>query len=322
MAVRQPLYWDAGSGSIKTMTTDEVNSIVSQVIYQYSLNPSVTLSVVSSGGNLGTISDTRKTAGAYLTRAGDGTSGDDGAAEYPPESLTQEPQTVTVNYAKISQTVASVSAPTSGAEGSYPGYYYNGGIRPMSNTDVYDTFIEPAINSLTLGSLTSSGQGGTYRIHTSSGGLGGHTLVSATAVFTDTRADTSLYTAAAIPEALDQPITITNFYLYRIDGTASSYIQPLRVTASNSNLQVFSTSLFNTLLQNHVRYAAAAASGLNIRYSYSTGNNRGSGMTNTILNGSGNYQTRFVNSNDYRAQEFPNGTAVTANTYYLKINKS
>ena len=45
-------------------------------------------------------------------------------------------------------------------------------------------------------------------------------------------------------------------------------------------------------------------------------------MTNTILNGSGNYQTRFVNSNDYRAQEFPNGTAVTANTYYLKINKS
>lgn len=312
MAVRQPLYWDAGSGSIKTMTTDEVNSIVSQVIYQYSLNPSVTLSVVSSGGNLGTISDTRKSAGAYLTRVD----------RYPVETETAEPGTVTTNYAKISQTVESVSAPTSGAEGSYPGYYYNGGIRPMSNTDVYDTFIEPAINSLTLGSLTSSGQGGTYRIHTSSGGLGGHTLVSATAVFTDTRANTSLYTAGGIPEALDQPTTITNFYLYRIDGTASSYIQPLRVTASNSNLQVFSTSLFNTLLQNHVRYAAAAASGLNIRYSYTTGNNRGSGMTDTILNGSGNYQTRFVNANDYRAQEFPNGTAVTAATTYLKINKS
>ena len=240
MAVRQPLYWDAGSGSIKTMTTGEVNNIISQVIYQYSLNPSVTLSVVSSGGNLGTISDTRNSAGAYLTRVD----------RYPVETETAEPGTVTTNYAKISQTVESVSAPTSGAEGSYPGYYYNGGIRPMSNTDVYDTFIEPAINSLTLGSLTSSGQGGTYRIHTSSGGLGGHTLVSATAVFTDTRANTSLYTAGGIPEALDQPTTITNFYLYRIDGTASSYIQPLRVTASNSNLQVFSTSLFNTLLQN------------------------------------------------------------------------
>ena len=45
-------------------------------------------------------------------------------------------------------------------------------------------------------------------------------------------------------------------------------------------------------------------------------------FTDTILNGSGNYQTRFVNNDDYRAQEFPNGSAVTAATYYLRINKS
>ena len=45
-------------------------------------------------------------------------------------------------------------------------------------------------------------------------------------------------------------------------------------------------------------------------------------MGDTILNGSGNYQTRYVNTDDYRAQEFPDGTAVTANTYYLRINKS
>ena len=44
-------------------------------------------------------------------------------------------------------------------------------------------------------------------------------------------------------------------------------------------------------------------------------------MVNTILNGSGNRQTRFVNTNDYRAQEFPNGSATTANTYRLKINR-
>ena len=30
-------------------------------------------------------------------------------------------------------------------------------------------------------------------------------------------------------------------------------------------------------------------------------------MVDTRLNGSGNYQTRFVNADDYRAQEFPNG---------------
>ena len=49
---------------------------------------------------------------------------------------------------------------------------------------------------------------------------------------------------------------------------------------------------------------------------------RGSGMVDTRLNGSGNYQTRFVNANDYRAQGLPNGTLTTINTYFLKINKS
>ena len=41
-----------------------------------------------------------------------------------------------------------------------------------------------------------------------------------------------------------------------------------------------------------------------------------------ILNGSGSHQTRFVNTDDYRAQEFPDGTPVTAATYFLRIHKS
>ena len=45
-------------------------------------------------------------------------------------------------------------------------------------------------------------------------------------------------------------------------------------------------------------------------------------MGDTILNGSGNRQTRFVNADDYRAQEFPDGTPVTAATYFLRIHKS
>jgi hypothetical protein len=45
-------------------------------------------------------------------------------------------------------------------------------------------------------------------------------------------------------------------------------------------------------------------------------------MANTILNGAGNYQTLFVNTDDYRAQEFPNGTPVTTDTYFLRINKT
>ena len=45
-------------------------------------------------------------------------------------------------------------------------------------------------------------------------------------------------------------------------------------------------------------------------------------MVDQRLNGSGNYQTRFVNANDYRAQEFPDGTPTSINTYYLRIQKS
>jgi hypothetical protein len=45
-------------------------------------------------------------------------------------------------------------------------------------------------------------------------------------------------------------------------------------------------------------------------------------MANTILNGSGNYQTLQVGADDYRAQEFPDGTPITATTYFLKILQS
>ena len=53
-----------------------------------------------------------------------------------------------------------------------------------------------------------------------------------------------------------------------------------------------------------------------------TGTSKGSGIVDTRLTGSGNYQTRQVNNDDYRAQEFPNGTSATINTYFLKIQKT
>ena len=45
-------------------------------------------------------------------------------------------------------------------------------------------------------------------------------------------------------------------------------------------------------------------------------------MVDTKLDGGGNYQQRFVNANDYRTQEFPNGSPQTINTYFLKITRS
>ena len=311
MAVRQPLYYN--SGNLQEMTTTQVNEIVDQIVYQYSLNPSVALSVVSSGGTLDSITDTRLQAGAQSTSA----------TAFPSEATTAEPSVVTVTYDKITETRASVT-PTTDTGTTWPVYYTSGGgIQSMNLTDVKDTFLHPAIDLLAAGTTTTQ-QAGTYHINTATS-VSGSTLISSTPIFSDTRANTSAYTAGSIPETKDQPTTITNYYLQRVDGSDTSYTTPIFVEGSN-NLQTYADATFESLLQEWIRYTAVSSSdGYSLSYNIGTsgsGNTRGTGIADTRLNGSGNYQTRFVNTDDYRAQEFPNGTATTISTYYLRINKS
>ena len=311
MAVRQPLYYN--SGNLQEMSTAMVDQIVDQVVYQYSLNPSVSLSVVSSGGSLDAITDTRLQAGAQSTSV----------SAFPNEATTAEPSVVTVTYDKITETRASVT-PTSDTGTTWPVYYTSGGgIQAMNLTDVKDTFLHPAIDLLQAGTTTTQ-QAGTYQISTTTS-VSGNTIVSSTPIFSDTRADTSAYSAGSIPETQDQPTTITNYYLQKIDGSDTSYTAPLFIDGSN-NLQTFADATFESLLQEWIRYTAVSSSdGYSISYNIGasgSGNTRGSGIADTRLNGSGNYQTRFVNTDDYRAQEFPNGSATTIATYYLRINKS
>ena len=255
MAVVKPLY--VVSGNLQEMDTTKVNELIARAVYQYSTSPSVVLSVVSSGGSLGTISDTRKQAGAVSTSN----------SSFPSEGTTQEPQTVTVNFDKITATTTT-STPTADTGKTFPVYYNSSGqIQAMSVADWKDTIIHHAIDLLASGTVSASAAG-TYHI-TTSASVSGSTEVSGanTPVFIDTRADTSAYSAGSIPETQDQPTTIQNYYLQRIDGTDASYTEPY------------------------------------------------------FLDGSGNYQTRQEND-DYRAQEFPNGSVTTANTYNLRINKS
>jgi len=308
MAVRTPLY--NNSGNMQQMTTAMVTEIVKQTVYQYSTDPSVVLSVVSSGGNLTGLSDTRLQAGSQSTSV----------TSAPAEGTTAEPSTVTVSYDKITSTSTGGSDTTDSGK-TFP-VYLDGlnNIQAMSKQDMLDTFIHPAIDLLSSASTTVD-QAGTYQISTSSS-LSGNTAVSGDAVFVDTRANTSAYTSGSIPETLDQPTTINSYYLQRINGTDTSYTLPMIIDGSN-HLQISPEATFETLLKNMVKYSAVNDSGFTISYSINgSGSNRGSGMIDTRLDGSGNYQTRFVNADDYRAQEFPNGTAQTINTYYLKINKS
>jgi hypothetical protein len=192
----------------------------------------------------------------------------------------------------------------------------------MNTTDFIDTFIAPAITILTSGSTTTS-QGGTYFLSTSES-VAGASLVSSTPVFTDTRADTSLYSSATIPEALDQPTTITNYYLHIVIGAEVTLSQVPLYADSNNNVKEFSQAEIATLLADYIRKESASSIlGNKIEYNFDgSGTARGSSIANTILiGGLGNYQTLQVGADDYRAQEFPNGSPSTANTYIFKINK-
>ena len=99
---------------------------------------------------------------------------------------------------------------------------------------------------------------------------------------------------------------------------------PLKIRGDN-DIQEFTLAEVNTIANELMRNETIdSAGGYKIRYNINgTGTNVGSGMIDTRLTGgSGNYQTRYVNTNDYRAQEFPDGTATTISTYFLKIQKT
>ena len=312
MAVRAPLYLD-GSNDLVEMTTAEVDEWEQYMCYLYGASPSVTLSQVGSGGSLSTIDDTRLQAGAQSTSA----------TSTPSEGTTAEPSVVTVGNAKISEARASVS-PTADSGTTFPVYYTGSDVQAMTLQDVKDTFLYPAIDRLVSGT-ESNDTAGTYTITTSSSAATGYTNVSTTPVFIDTRANTGAYTAGGIPETLDQPTTITNYYLHRrnaVDPVWANLKTPLYINGDN-DLQQFAEGTFDTLFQNWMREIASedTSGPYRISYSFSSGTNRGTGMADTRLNGSGNYQTRFVGLDDYRAQEFPNGSAATIATHYLRVTK-
>lgn len=311
MTARSPLYYNGSQ--LQEMKSTDITSLQSLAVYYYAQNPSRTLSVVGSGGSLSSIDDTRLQAGAASTASG----------AYPSEATTAEPSVVTVSYQRISQAATSVTT-TSDTGKTFPVYYNGTEVQAMTEQDFLDTFIYPAVNLLSSGSTTSD-QAGTYHIATSTS-VTGSTLVSSTPVFSDTRADTSLYQAGEIAETLDQPQTITNYYLHQIDGVLTAPNNPPIYIDGSNNLKQYSTAEIGALMGEYLRdQVVSSSTGYQISYNIdgSIGNARGSAMVNTILTGgSGNYQTRFVNANDYRAQEFPDGTPATANTYIFKIQKS
>ena len=318
MTARTPLYYD--SGNLVEMTSAEITEWVTQAIYQYASDPSVTVSVVSSSGNISpTMSDTRfRSSAATQSVSSHQTAG----------AL----DTVTTNYDKISQTKASVSVTGDTNNILFPVYYDSGSgsVQAMSEADFVDTFIKPAIDRLTAATEANAGDyGGTFTIDTGTS-LANHTLVSATAVFADTRANTGSFTAAQIGTAgsyQDHPTTVNSYYLHKrnaVDNTPSRNL--LYIDNTDKHLNEYAEATIEGYLAEYIRKLAVddvVAADHNIDYNINgSGNQRGSAMTDTKLNGSGTQSNLFVNGNDYRSQRFPNGSATTISTYTFKILKS
>ena len=312
MAVRRPLFYDGSD--FKEMTAAMVTAIQDRCVYLYGGSPSVTIEISVGSGSLGAMIDTRMQAGAPTQ---DFTNYDT-SGETPNISRAAD-----VTFDKMNQVNASVGTPTDTNNRLYPVYYNSGTIQAMTATDVFDTFITQAIGTLTDG----NDRDGTFRISTSNS-ESGHTLISSNPVFTDTRANTSLYSAGGIPELQDQPFDVNNYYLHRTNqGSSPSVTLPFQITSGN-DLQRYSITALDAMLLAEIRHHTVNTSGSTISYNINgSGNNRGTGMVDTRLDGSGNYQQRQdgttgSSGTSYRTQEFPNGSPQTISTYFLKINRS
>ena len=316
MTARTPLYVDDNNDLVE-MTAAQIVEVQERAIYHYGTSPTAVISQVSGSGALvDAMVDTRTQAGATSQNA----------SAFVAEGTTAEPATVTVSYDKINlaYTAAGSVGETSDTGTSFPVYYDNssGSILAMSLTDLQDTFLHPAID-LMISGTESANTAGTYTITNSATAATNYTNVSTTAVFLDTRADTSAYSAAGIPETLDQPTTVTSYFLHRRDAAASTPSKMPVVISSGNNLQQMGNSTIDSVIGNWLRKTAAhSADGYKITYNATTsgGNTRGTAMVNTKLDGAGEYRTRQV-SDDYRSQEHPNGSAQVITTYNLRINK-
>ena len=318
MAIRTPLKLD--STNLKEMSSIDTGNIIGRMVYLYMTDPSVALSVVANSGSLDAITDTRMQAGAMSTSAGDSVPGIS-AADYPSEATTAEPSVKTVTYDKLNQSITSNNAPADTNNIRFPVYNDSGNVKAMTLTDMYDSFVSLA----TSGASTLLPASQPYKIHTSTTPPSGYTLVSEEVVFSDTRANVGAYAAGNIGTSgtvQDLNTTIANYYLHKKTGSLAAYTNlPLYIDA-NQNLKEYTTAELDVVLKEVIRYASVHLTSNKLRfYIGGTGTTCGTGMANTKLNGSGNYQTRFVNTNDYRSQEFPNGSVVTEATYYLKARK-
>jgi len=322
MAVVKPLFINSDN-NLQEMTDAQVLLHKQKAIYQYSLDPSALLTVVSnSGANMAAITDTRLKSGVSVVSV----SADPSASTSAPSATTD------VSFDKINFAYDTSSGQTEDSDNRAFPIYRNsdGDIRAMSLSDMKDTFLHPAIDLMVVADTDNDDPNvaGTYRIHTVSS-LTDFTEVSGanTAIFTDTTstgfAAGSIGTAGTTQEGSSS--SVQSFFLLRRNGTdVDTNSIKLAQINSDGDIQEYSDG-GTELLGNWLKFTAGqSGDGYKITYAIGasvSGTQRGSAITNKQL-GSTVTSTTLVDANDYRAQQFPSGSATVTNTYLFKINKA
>lgn len=149
MAFVRPVYYVAG-GHLRQMNDTQISNVQANLIHQYRGSISNILTVVASGGNLGSLTDTRLQHNSTL-----------------PLPI------ISTGYARLTQSITAIANP---GMTDLPMYYTAAGhLRVMSIQDFIDTFMPSIINF------------NPYTVSTVNA-ISGYTLISTTPIFSDTRA--------------------------------------------------------------------------------------------------------------------------------------
>lgn len=335
MAVRKPIYWDGSA--IRSMTAAQILAIKKRCVYLFggSDRPvNLSYDAGNTGANIRRMLDTRDTASAEVV----------GGGSFPtPASTNDAAASTTYDYIALSQTDGSPSDPADTNNIAFPLYQESTNIfRAMTKDDMYDTFINDAIDLL----IDGSDRDGTYKISTEASTLANHTKINSNPIFIDQRFNATAVhgdatsgttvTQEILPlSGVDQPVTIQNYYLWRTDQGTSYGVPSIQLplqTNTDEDLVTYSTANFDALLKSLLFYSASARTSYRIVYdiegsgvdaatisdNVSTPQTRGDAMVDTTLDGNVVVQDKD-GADTYRSQRLPTGSPEVETTYTLKI---
>jgi hypothetical protein len=325
MAVRMPLHIIQNitpndpvenDFALRQYPSDFYADILSYSSYVHAQDPAVQIEIGTSNGTLlpnQAFTDTYYIAGASNTRVD----------RYSTEAETANISMVTDTYSRIREVRWTGGLPSGDTNNLQYPLYLDTTLTPpqlktMTINDFIDTFALPSLDQFINGDPQQ--KGGLYFMTTSATPANA-TLASATPAAVNSVSNLAAYSAGGIGETLKQT-TDTNYYIAKTDyAFDDDYFEPIElnlplyVDSGSEDIKQHTPASWTTLLSPFLKYYLAGGSAAH-RISYNVDGAEGDVAGTAYFDsrrtptGTG-YNTRFVNANDYRAQEFPTGTEST-----------